>query len=1635
MIFRNRFPTAIQPSSSSNAFNLFLKYGGEQPTFSDLSNYSSLTDESSHEIFVAIKKCYKRDLITKSKGLKDILELFTSSSSDDYSFLLKHWIKLFLNLSSDDDFQVREVTLSTFEQINKLVKSQLTPFLKQIVPHWLCLTGDPHGNVAKLASQAFSSTFGKNKLNDVFLFAKEQIIGNVHTILFKTNYAEKKNEIRLVPGAFYSVIVLSKIAKDDQFLNDELARLLENEQFWKYSKFGDNIVQSSWFNLINSLLSFKFDLVRPHLQKLGQATFSRLGEKNANLQENIWSVLFTLMKLDEESCFNELNYDKVFKSFKDLLKRNSSFDPELLVANLHLLLKYFVLKNEEKQQFLSSLFDLFQAEIVNKKDLTLAINLYFESLLFIIQNPELISSDRQQTGAMLDQLINQRLSSTIDQLSSDSKCLQELFKKLVSFSANLKALNCDQQVRLINELIFKSVSDKLNGGERDEFDLQSIKGLLNIIFNLKAYQSKKRLSLFSSGTVQSFEFVKYKFEFYERTDDQPTKRELLKAILRIVFESRVRSGGRLTADFIEFLNYLVQFSGYLNVLDEPVASSFIAYFKQINKQLSSSNDQTESSDKRSLMIRLYYVVHQIHLKSTRPIDGELLDDPANVFSFIFTLQLFGDEDRIDSIAESVLATYQVLFRRFESSLTTKGTCRLLDQLDEEDHDELAAESAGNKSDDKLVRRLAALLHNEAELDLLNAIYSLLSLKLSNSTYAALFDDLMKLNQHDEVHIVNHLVLHYLSRNNKVLPVKTIEPLIFGFIEFTNQRSLVVTSVWLDVLFQSLKASVDRQESDSVVRSLSAKFKQLLLDTQCPLTFDQLNSIVPSIHTFVIRLSSLEAYSDAASLNGVIKSILADRNEFEQLKSELNAKVFEFLWIKNDFADHDFPAAKSEEHLKIPHLANASYAALKVSKLLRFTNDVTQLKDAFEDLTSDSTDEQISNLLQSDSSLEYLLDYSSLSYSYLKILNQICSYGATPANDLIEHYTAFYEQVFKKLDEQFVKAYANRTYQSSHEDAWSVSALHHLLGTVGAENVFDFEAISKSLKINNFSLIMKFIPKQNLELFLQEVIQYNLVSKVNHPDNFSDIKEYLNIIAFCLTDYAITIDCERNLLPIANSLMAYQEKIQAKEVEDQIYLRDQLDDTQLIGSIVSVMNFLDQFIRRSVDDLSSKFTNFLFYSLLKWSEVLNLDERVLIGNQHLCNYLNHLFSLVNNVAFLMQLNISNLRSARSNWLENYSFKINERLFRFFVKLSALEISFVQYDMVNTLGKCLVEIDNDSLVKMQLKDLEAPGGTSRASAKDEVDLINSKLTNNFSRLFNLLADLLMKRNSLFSLPSHRLIGNYLKLLAIQLSEDQEFLSDLDDKLYLKPPNFLLELLNRINEELSADSGFNEYANSLKIVYFLVWKQLLDYWDYSQLNEQIKCTTANYLKDRGPIDDLFEHFNNILPIDRHLLAVYYKHGLTKSKIMAHFKKPVCLESASLWSADTLYHLSCQIYLQIFKRMPTTMRLWINTAANQSEIKQFTAAFVSDIVIQDELRTIQDKASNSLENLNLRLKIRQSSNEVMASYSFEDIKIELTLTLPPNYPIGLIKINAGDRVGVSLEKWRSWELQLTTFLAQVES
>ena len=67
------------------------------------------------------------------------------------------------------------------------------------------------------------------------------------------------------------------------------------------------------------------------------------------------------------------------------------------------------------------------------------------------------------------------------------------------------------------------------------------------------------------------------------------------------------------------------------------------------------------------------------------------------------------------------------------------------------------------------------------------------------------------------------------------------------------------------------------------------------------------------------------------------------------------------------------------------------------------------------------------------------------------------------------------------------------------------------------------------------------------------------------------------------------------------------------------------------------------------------------------------------------------------------------------------------------------------------------------------------------------------------------------------------------------------------------------------------------------------------------------------------------------------------------------------------------------------------------------------------------------------MTVRVRPNAREVVATYKLnEEGSMELVMQLPTNYPLGNIIVETGRKVGVTSNQWRSWILQLQTFLMQ---
>ncbi|OXB79770.1 UNVERIFIED_CONTAM: hypothetical protein H355_013755, partial [Colinus virginianus] len=126
---------------------------------------------------------------------------------------------------------------------------------------------------------------------------------------------------------------------------------------------------------------------------------------------------------------------------------------------------------------------------------------------------------------------------------------------------------------------------------------------------------------------------------------------------------------------------------------------------------------------------------------------------------------------------------------------------------------------------------------------------------------------------------------------------------------------------------------------------------------------------------------------------------------------------------------------------------------------------------------------------------------------------------------------------------------------------------------------------------------------------------------------------------------------------------------------------------------------------------------------------------------------------------------------------------------------------------------------------------------------------------------------------------------------------------------------------------------------------------------------------------------------------------------------------------------HLACSVYHITLKDLPAMVRLWWNSCEKRvfNVVDKFTSKYVSSVLSSQEISSVQ--SSTQLFN-GMTVKARSAAREVIATYSVDDIFIELIIQLPSNYPLGSITVESGKRVGVAVQQWRNWMLQLSTYL-----
>lgn len=139
-----------------------------------------------HAIF---KKFTKKDPLSRRKALSEFNELIMNSELDDVKSILPLWPSAYINLANDIDPHVRQFAQSSLRMLVSKCQKNMAPYLKYIVPTWLCSRFDNNTSASMIASNCFDETFtnkASSRAGDVCLHCQENIMQHVIRTLLRT---------------------------------------------------------------------------------------------------------------------------------------------------------------------------------------------------------------------------------------------------------------------------------------------------------------------------------------------------------------------------------------------------------------------------------------------------------------------------------------------------------------------------------------------------------------------------------------------------------------------------------------------------------------------------------------------------------------------------------------------------------------------------------------------------------------------------------------------------------------------------------------------------------------------------------------------------------------------------------------------------------------------------------------------------------------------------------------------------------------------------------------------------------------------------------------------------------------------------------------------------------------------------------------------------------------------------------------------------------------------------------------------------------------------------------------------------------------------------------------------------------
>uniref|UniRef100_A0A6Q2XR12 E3 ubiquitin-protein ligase listerin n=1 Tax=Esox lucius TaxID=8010 RepID=A0A6Q2XR12_ESOLU len=1670
----------VRPSSSGRAAELLARESGAVPGFVGFGNMATtelgyvpavhgaeeIDNLVDADFRLVLRKLSKRDTVTKLKAAQEFGAMCQQRDSDVVKGVLPYWPRIYCKMSVDHDRRVREATQQAFEQLVLKVRRSLAPYLKSLMGHWLLSQCDTYAPASSAACQAFSAAFPPSKQAEALSFCKDEVLTVLQDNLLKEtadtlsdpqSVPEEEREakfLRLLTSSLLGVkrLISSLPQTETHSLQDRLTHLLSQAKFWKYSKHQTPQVRGAFFELMSSLCEHSPVVVQAEAARVCPTVLLALDDTDPMVLPPLWeAVLHTLSTVTD--CWSHVNAKKgVLPKLWSLLRDGGKG----MATSLHPNLLPFISKlpSEVTAPDLD-FYTTFYSSLIQGLSRERAISSPSESSAIVVSSVECLrytllqnTGEEEEHRLIRTMIIQQQLLPLIDSaLGNSSLQAGPLFplvtEMLLSWEKRAGLQNLGGLSEGENEVVFDRLLSDFWEGLRvmlarhvsnEELELNELEGMASLLQVMQSPDSVCR-----KETKMKKRSVKICFSEPESSvspeevavtlkHPQPEPPELgqgsTEGVLRSWhLEEIVCQQAQISYSYVDEKNserHLVYLSLLLQTFHTPrVFTLFLPKYGSQNNPLKCAN--------RSVHFLLEHVV--LWLSQEDRMETSYLvemvfsclrccgrQETTRILNHITTMDLkWAVLLQIIHKACADAASLQACSDWLKGSVLGERLLGLAEELCEAGLK--GSGTAPDKDSWALISLALSQYHNNEPL--IGAVYVEKMIEKLHGTLSAAKGLSEEGDLEPLVCFICDVASTFFSSVTHCLLLPSAEELLLTVFTLTAQdRTLTHMS---DSLLRKLSHACQAGILSLVHHSASEVKEGSFLYSAA---FWVKAQLLTSLQVLVVAVQSLADTLRSVGQRGFsllsqfLSFLTPSQSEWITIRRALPPQ-----WVRAPLLSGRLSVCE-QPVMEVWKLRGSSRlpAHLSVCTLLArllYTPRADDQQGAAE--CSQMTDVKdfkhtVCELLyaqqwcvEMDSSLGLVAEYHTMLKEWVP-MDTVHHLG--PASEVL---TTLYT---RSIEEGGLWSLTLGSYIHNHNLAQCPGTVQSLCGS--PDSLFP---LSES-RLSTLQVLCPCLTPEERE----RLIALATAGILNWQEDNS-VSGCVSVLLCCL-EVGSPVD-EELLHAVLATMMEWR-----NSKEDWFLFSSDLSKTSTtqLSLSVEMMRFLSWLVTHSSKIITGSHWDFLLCSMLAWLETAS-DNVECLWNPwvqlfvceccELIVRLNQFFTAPPpGVADLMPSELT------AEWNDFFV----EGIYSLMLPLPGrITEAFAEPDdplfplaVLRSVGVALTYVPLHHLSHNSLP--------VRFVADQKTNLPEKLQT-----LLNTLSPLLLFKARPLQLTVYHILDKVMPTLPECDGEGDNTKSDDDrEEPCLSPPAALMSVLStceELCETILSGLCVGEFAvvvplsveYSCILAYLLAWKLLLSF--FRAAPSHLRVQYSLYLKKNKTLHKLLLHLFRLMPEN----PTYPGQGAESAakETKTFFTESLISTPPGNWSFSfhELHHLACSVYYSTVQDLPAMVRLWWTSQEKRVShaVDKFTGRYVSSVLSAQEICSVH-ASTQTFDSMTV--KARSAAREVIATYSVDDIFIELVIQLPQNYPLGSIVVESGRRVGVAVQQWRNWMLQLSTYL-----